>query len=436
MGNEIENIWLIVNISIWILLLFHFWKQERTFSANILILCSYLGYSIVSLLYYNESYPRYQGIWLFPFLFQTMMVLIALRPVTNYCKYRVNTIIKPNDRSVLLFLGIFVICSLYTLIISLPKLQTGLILLILDVDAGQDLYGDAMAEASDIGNGTSIMNLPIVFSNVFGEVGLLLICYYFTRSKINKYYAILLVVSLLSPIFNAVAGGHRGMAIDRIYTIVVTFFLFRPFFSSKIIKIAKIGALVLFSVIFVFIASITVSRFGQQSDERMNESLHEYVGMQNLQFNLYAFDNNGLRYGDRTAPIFKRMLGFENVPHNFTERRSKYPHLKTDDYDFIGFVGDFCLDFGPIVSFLLFVIFSSLFCIKTRSRNGEIELHKLLLIQFAACVCMCGGLSLFSFADLKNLNIIAIFISYLFLKYTSQHNIILKKTINTPIENC
>ena len=146
------------------------------------------------------------------------------------------------------------------------------------------------------------------------------------------------------------------------------------------------------------------------------------MGMENLQFNKYAFDNNGLRYGDRTAPVFKKMLGFSNVPNNFTERRKKYPYLKTDDYSFIGFVGDFCLDYGPLVSFILFVFFSLLFCRKTFSRSREIELHKLLLVQFAACVCMCGGMKLFSFADLGNLKIIAVLLAYLYIKYSAQQN--------------
>ena len=419
MGNETENILLIINIGIWALVLFYFWNQEKSFSANILILCSYLGYSIVSWLYYNESYPEYQGITLFPFLFLQLMVLIALRPVSSYCKYEVKEIIKPNDRAVLLFLLIYVICSLITLVVFLPKLQTGLVLLLLDVDAGQDLYDETMADASELGDGTSLMNLPLVFSNVFGDVGIFMTFYYFVRKKINKWYALLLLVSLLSPIFQAVAMSQRGPAIDRVYTIAITFLLYNSFYSSRIKKIAKIGALVLVAILFVFMASITISRFGLQSEEKMNESLYSYVGMENLEFNLYAFDNNGLRYGDRTAPIFKRMLGFEKVPRNFIERRKKYPHLKTGDYAFIGFVGDFCLDYGPIISFFLFVVFSSLFCIKTRFRNGRIELHKLLLIQFAACVCMCGGMKLFSFADTGNLKIIAVLLSYTYFKYTS-----------------
>lgn len=419
MENEIENILLIVNIGIWTLILFYFWKQEKKFSANILILCSYLGYSVVSWLYYNESYPQYQGVTLFPFLFLQLMILIALRPVSDYCKSEVQQIEKPNDRAIISFLSVFVICSIYTLVVCLPKLQTGLVLLLLDVDAGQDLYDETMADASELGNGTSFMNLPLVFSNVFGDVGIFTTCYYFVREKINKWYALILLISLLSPIFQAVAMSQRGPAIDRVYTIAVTFLLYNSFYSSRIKRIAKIGALVLVAILFVFMASITISRFGLQSEEKMNESLYSYVGMENLEFNLYAFDNNGLRYGDRTAPIFKRMLGFENVPHNFVERRKKYPHLKTDDYAFIGFVGDFCLDYGPIISFLLFVFFSSLFCIKTRFRNGKIELHKLLLIQFAACVCMCGGMKLFSFADTGNLKILAVLLSYFYFKYTS-----------------
>ena len=418
-----DSVWLISNIVLWTFITWSYWKRNKCFGAHILILLTYLGYSIVSLLYYNNSYPEYKGITLFPFLFQTVMIIIALKPVTQYCDRNYTGIVRPNDQAIILFLIVYAICSVITLLQTLPQISTGLMLMLVNVeDAGKDIYDQTMEGASAIGDGTSFFNLHQVFANVFQDVGVLLTFYYITRRNYKKWFAIILAITLLTPLFYSIAASQRGPAIDRLYTIAVTYFLFRNFFSDRIKKIGRIVFFFLIGVVFVFMASITISRFGNQNEDYMENQLYAYVGMENLQFNKYAFDNNGLRYGDRTAPVFKKMLGFSNVPNNFTERRKKYPYLKTDDYSFIGFVGDFCLDYGPLVSFILFVFFSLLFCQKTFSRSREIELHKLLLVQFAACVCMCGGMKLFSFADLGNLKIIAVLLAYLYIKYSAQQN--------------
>ena len=421
--GDVENLWLIVYIALWLFTIWYYWKKEKYFSANILILCSYLGYAIISLICYNISFPEYKGLTLLPFIFLYIMIMIALRPVSLYCGRKVRYIVKPNDRAITLFLIVFAAGSVIAMISSLSNIRSGIFKILTDVAAGQDIYDETMIGASAIGNGTTLSNIPIVFANVFADVGILLTFYYISKPRYNKIFALLLVLAIFSPFFQTIAESQRGPAIDRVYSIAVSYFLFRPHLPSGIKRIARIGGLALVSFLVIIMAAITVSRFGQQSDERATESVYEYVGMENLNFNLYAFDNNGLRYGDRTAPIFKKMLGFSNVPSNYTQRRAKYPHLRIDDYVFIGFVGDFLLDYGPFFSFIFFVFFSFLFCRKTLPHNGCISLHKLLLVQFAACVCMCGGMKLFSFADLGNLKIIAVFMAYLYLKYTSNNKI-------------
>ena len=52
-----------------------------------------------------------------------------------------------------------------------------------------------------------------------------------------------------------------------------------------------------------------------------------------LFFNNYGLDADGIRYGDRTANLFKQII-WDDTPHNYMERRDKYPHLKIDDYYF------------------------------------------------------------------------------------------------------
>ena len=93
---------------------------------------------------------------------------------------------------------------------------------------------------------------------------------------------------------------------------IITYFALKKFIPSNInkllLKISTLG-LMLLCIPYYF---LTVSRFSDIS-ESMLSAIYSYTGQGNLNFNLYALNNNGLRYGDRIVPMFKKMLGFQNV---------------------------------------------------------------------------------------------------------------------------
>ena len=173
---------------------------------------------------------------------------------------------------------------------------------------------------------------------------------------------------------------------------------------------------------------LTNSRFSELQGGSL-QSIYFYVGQENLNFNNYGLDNGGIRYGDRTIPLFKRILGFENVPRNFWERRQKYPDLKINDEVFIGFVDDFTLDFGPIIPPLIFIIFTLFVLKRTKIRNKKILFHQLIRIHFVMCICMLGGMKLYSFADLAgNIQLIVYFLAYILFRLDHEKNQQLKKS--------
>jgi hypothetical protein len=186
----------------------------------------------------------------------------------------------------------------------------------------------------------------------------------------------------------------------------------KKYISGKINNVIKTIGIVLIIAISVPIVAITISRFDRPGSGGAMSSVLFYTGQENLYFNNYGLDNGGLRYADRTFPMFKRMLGFDNVPHNFYERRAKYPNLKINDEVFVGFVGDFALDFGPYIAPLIFIFFTFFILNNTRVRNGRLLFHQLILLHFVMCICIQGGMKLFSYPDVSNLRIITIFIAY------------------------
>ncbi len=163
---------------------------------------------------------------------------------------------------------------------------------------------------------------------------------------------------------------------------------------------------------------ITVGRFGTDNIDPL-ESIYYYAGIENINFNNYALDDNGIRYGDRTIPLFKRILGFDNVPRNFFERRAKYPNLYLNDESFSTYVGDFAIDYGPVLGLIIIIIISLTVYNKSKIRGDTICLHQLLILHILLYMCTIGGLKLFPFADAAGLQVIVYAIIYKILKIST-----------------
>lgn len=412
-----SNIWLVLYIIAWIVTFILYQKKKRYFDAGSVLLCSYLLYSIASLLLFNDPYlgSKYKALTLFPFIYMYLMLMVASSPVLKYDVLKINKIQKPRNVIFYTICIIFIISSIARVPRELPNYIQGLMRIMLDAYGGLDIYNETMANSFNSGDG-KISNLPAIISNSLSDIGVLLYFYYLTLEKRNKLISIGLLISCIFPILGNISISQRGPVLEQLITLIITYFALRKFIQAKIIKIIQRVGIILIIATTIPIIAISISRFGGNEGGTLS-SIYDYAGMQNLNFNNYAFDNGGIRYGDRTFPIFKQMLGFDNVPHNFWERRDKYPFLKINDEVFISFVGDFVLDFGPIIAVLIFIFVALFFLKHTRARNGTILFHQLILLHFIMCVCMQGGMKLFSFSDLANLRIIVVFIAYIFFRF-------------------
>ncbi len=340
---------------------------------------------------------------------------IMLKPVLDFDANRATSIQRPSKLVLNGVLFVFIFSSIIRMAMELPNLTDGIKRILLDSAAGQDIYNEMRDTYETKGDGV-ITNLFAIISNVMGDIGVLLLFYYLTLPDRKKYVTILLFLAYFSTVLSFVAESQRGPVMTRALTLLVGYFALKKYLEPSVDKFLRKILISIAVILTVPMMLITISRFSYK-DGGVNGSLIEYSGQANLFFNNYAFDNNGYRYGDRVMPLFKRMLGFDNVPHNFIERRLKYPHLKVNDEYFIGYVGDFCLDFGPIVAFILFVSISLFVQSRTKIRGRTIGFHQLLLLYFIMCVCMQGGMKLFSYADTGNLVIIMFALMYWLFKF-------------------
>ena len=417
MENLISNINIIVFIAALAVTIYFYQKKKRFFDAGSVLLFSYLFYSIMSLLLYN--YPffifTFQPIRLFPFIYLYLMLLLTAIPILKYDQNQIQEIQKPSHNLFNAISIIFIITSLIQLPTIISDFKVSIVELLTVSSGGQDLYNEAMDNSYSTGDG-SIANLAAIVSNSYGYFGILLFFYYLTLENRNKFILIGLFFSVITSLFTYISLGQRGPIVEIFFSMIITYFALKKFMTPKVNKIIKFIGISLIAITSIPIIALTNSRFEDNLDGSLS-SVYYYVGQENLYFNNYGLDNGGIRYGDRTFPLFKRMLGFENIPNNFWERREKYPELEINDEVFIGFIGDFTLDFGPVPATLILIIFTLIVLRKTRIWDGEILFHQLILIHFVMSVCMVGGMKLYPFSDTGgNLQLIFYFLAYLTFK--------------------
>lgn len=392
-------------------------RKRKTFDAGSLLLSLYTLYAVMSILLYNNTdySSHFKPIHLFPFIYLFLMLRMAMSPVFQYCNSAVTEIKRPNSRLFIIVLLFFVVPSLINFPSSVSDIQGGIMRLILDASDMGDMYREAMEQSETSGTG-GISNLFAIFSSAFYDLGVLFTFYYFSIPKRNVLLSIALILSCIIGLLGSVSLGQRGAIVSCAFTIAISFLIMKPFYSEKLSKVlGRIGAVSGIGIVLL-LAIMTVGRFANESSGTAG-SVEYYTGQANLYFNNYGLDDGGIRYGDRTIPLFKGMVGFNNVPRNYWQRRDKYPHLKINDEVFSTFVGDFTIDFGPIIAFVLFVLFMVVLVSATKVRGNIIGFHQLILVHFVACVCVQGGMTLFSFSDIGgNLSIIVYFVAYLVFK--------------------
>ncbi len=407
-----SNFNLLFLIVLWAVTLFYYWKKRKSVDAGFCLLSSYFVYSIFSFILFNsESFSGfYYEITFFPFVYLYVAMLVTSWPVLQYDTNRIDFIMPPNKFLFNFISCIIIVSALLNLPFAIIHLREGLFILFLSSSGGQDLYQEAVDSGIDAGG--AISNIPSIISNAFTNIAILFLFYHLTQRKRSKFLIIGLSISIISNIMSYLSSGQRGGVVLNLLTVLITYFAIKGFLEESIKKkLLRVG-LVLVVLISIPLAAITISRFADR-DTGVEGSLVDYIGQANLNFNNYGLDNGGIRNGDRTFPLFKRMLGFENVPKNFWDRRNKYPNLHISDQYFITYVGDFTLDFGPTVAAILMLLFSVFVTFKTAIRNRRFFFEQLILLHFVMCITMQGAMELYTFSDVQgNLRVIVVFLCY------------------------
>jgi len=389
---------------VWAFVFYKHWKLcMGSLSSGGFILLTYFLYAVSSFFLYQGHADEFGSMHILQFVYLFALLYIGLKPVLEYDKAKVKQIIPPPEIVLKTFSIIYVLCTLLYLPSAISNIQEGLIRLLLDSSGGEELYNERL-DSGHQGDG-AISNLLSIFYNIFSDCAVLVYFYYLTIPKGKKFLISILTMSILSSIFISLATGNRTMVTLVALSLIASYLLFKDLYSQKVKKTVRvIGFSLAVLVAFLFLI-LTISRFGDLNEGGFDSMLY-YIGQANLYFNKYAFDLGGVRYGDRTINLFKDLAGFD-VPSGIFDTRDKYSYMATDDSIFTTYIGDFVLDFGPWLTPILVIIFTFFILEQTKTNNGNIHFYKLIPIHYVMNVCVKGGMYLFCYPFLQNLQIIA-----------------------------
>ena len=412
-----DNILIIIYFLMWVSVLFLYQRKNRQLDAGSAIILSYVCYAFFSILTLNRpinflDYYDFNHLKLFPFIYLFCMLIIALSPSIVYHNHPAKQIENPNTRIFYVIAIISILSALFLLPNILMNFGDGLLKLITDTDAGKDAYQEQLENASD--SGGAISNIPAILFNALSELSIFIFFYFLTFRKKNYWLVVGLSIPLAVSVLQPIIAGQRGPVIYSLLTVFLAYMFFKQFLSGRIKKVVRyVGVIGIFMTLVPVIA-ITLSRFSVMRQSTVTDYVNWYVGQGNIYFNNYALDDNGIRYGDRTFNLAKRLVS-SNASQNFVDRRSTFSNLYVNDDLFTTFVGDFTIDFGPVVAFLIFVVFNAWVLHSTRVRDDSLKIQQALLLYFTMCICMQGGMTLFSFSDTANLKMLCFALLYAYL---------------------
>lgn len=408
---------LIMNIAVYCVMFIWVLRKRRYVDAFIWLI--YLSLSAFALLLYlNPLYPSSSNLKLFPFIYLFVVILFTYFPIS---KFDFNKeIVPPDQKSLNTFLWVIAIVTIVNLPVVLGNFISNFHRILHDNTFLLQQYQESrQSYSSGLENGG--INYFSVISNIIGEVTTFFLMYYLTLGKRKKFFTVVLILSVLIQPINFLLSSQRGGLTSFLLMIIVTYLFFKNLYSEKINVLIKRILFLLIAFSFVGIFTITASRFmagGTDDYSLLTFPVLLYVGQAMLNFDFYALDPGGLRYGDRAIPLFK-MIFFPETAYTYDSRMEKYSYLKIQEDTFSTYVGDIAIDFGPVVTLALIILMS---CIIYRlsyvsSKSTTMPFYRIVPV-YALVHFMVTGWTLNRFGNVGgNLVILLYILIYFFFKY-------------------
>lgn len=413
-----NNLILIFNAILYIGTFIFYQKKKKNFDIGSIILLSYSLIAIIGINLFNHPLSHFKDLTFFPFVYLYFVLMIVGYPIFKIENSKISEIQEPTK----LWINTFSLIVILAICISSESLITnfnnGFFLIFKNADYVQLAYQDSHENIDKLGDGNfSIIN---VLSTMFSDFSPMLFFYYLSRKKRNKIICWGLAFTIIVTLIGSISQAARGNLVRIMLNLSFAYLFFYRNMADKTKKIFRYIIIIFCSLITIPFLIITFGRFqGEKDSNDSAEYFAEYYFAQSfLNFNNYGLDAGGVRYGDRTFPLFKEILGMETA-NNYNKRMGKYKNMKMNESYFSTYVGEFTLDFGPFVALISFVLFA-IICRKKLRIKKVCKFSQYILCYFVFNVCV--GIFLFQYADIGgNLKIILYILLYIFFKIDYIH---------------
>lgn len=374
----------------------------------------WLFYAILSVgaiyLFNIESIWNFNEITLFPLIYLFVTLALFMKPIYAFSAEKTNNIIMPSKR-LMKFLSWGVIVVYLMLFV-----QTVLTSFSLSDLFNSNVLAENYANSADKVGTDDGVNIWGVLKNVFS--GVIWLAFMYNWVKGNKILTIGLLFALVVSILFAASGGSRGGMARVFVDIPFMYFAFRKSMTPKMKKVFFLSISTFIAFGLIGFIGLTVGRYGDSSYS-IFDSVVYYASSNFIMFDNYALDANGVRYGDRTFPLIRLLLGLD-ITGNYLRRREVYSQMTLNDSQFSTFIGEFLLDYGPVWGFIILMLFSSLLYRGTKAK-GQYHLSNILIFSLVFRICV-AGYSLFSYSEVEgNLSLLYILFFYIVFRYSESN---------------
>ena len=418
------------NFFIWFLTSVLYLKKIKKITLKVSILLLYTTISFVAIfLYQNPNAHFYFSTQLaiFPFIYLWIMIMLSLYPIEIMEKEKIYYLSFPSRKNINIICWIFIFLSLVKLIQMSNDLFNGSLFLKLQSDYIIDSYSnstEARMNSKALSGGVDIIS---ILANLSLSIIPLMFFIHLILPNRKKSITIGLSLSLLITPLEGLINSSRVGLIIQIFITIFSYLFFRDYLQIDIKKkFQKYFSYIVICVSFIFM-TISINR-AKFSDNNLTFSYQRYFAESILVFDSYCMNANGTREGHITIPLLKAILGEELLSES--EMRYKYNYMSIDNSRFSTFVGDFVLDFGPILSAIIFILFSLIFSLLLKIKKSTITIEQIIIIFLVMRFNLGFYQYLYSTVG-GNLVFLVLILLYLFFRLSKRKYLISIKDLNT-----
>lgn len=350
-----NNIILYANAVVWSLTFLYWWKRRGAISVGSVIIFLYALISIASCHQFINPETRsfYSNtIYIIPLLYLYIVLYSLIRPLFLIDYSKIREIKLPSIKIINPICTFIVICSVFQLLTGLEDISQGFKLMLIDNSNAIEAYlqtTEANMTRTALTGSFNVVGFLVTTGMNFSMLFFFLYLLYPNR---NNKILIGLIISVVANPIMSVASGSREKVITTILLFLLMFFLLRPFIDERFRRRISVFSISMFGFLLTFFVVISLAR-AQGDIEQLFTGFETYFGMSFLNFDQKCFYANGTREGNLVSPLLNVLLGGQTFSQELL--RDKYASLGVDNGIFYTFVGDFVLDYGPLLSFLILI---------------------------------------------------------------------------------